>query len=144
MPVRPDGPPADSAQWWGREMFLSVDVPDGKCPPIIDATGRARVLMYGPYAMLAPGAWRAVAHLELCPDAAQRRLAIQFGVGQAYTTVDVPGGPLGLRKIQIDHVCREPGHAELRLVLKRAAFHGRVRFLGASIERVAVALTSQG
>jgi hypothetical protein len=119
--------------WWGRELFLSVDVPDGKCPAIIDVTGRARVLSYGPYAPLGLGAWRARAVLDLCPDAARCRLAIQFGASMDFTTVDISRGPSGRREIEVDYFCQTPGLAELRLVLTRAAFHGEIHLHGVDI-----------
>jgi hypothetical protein len=122
-----------TSMWWGRELFLTGDVPDGRCPAVIDVTGRSRILSYGPYAPLGPGAWRARAVLDLCPDAARCRLALQFGVSLDFTTVDVPRGAPGRQEIELDYMSETPGLAELRLVLMRAAFHGEVRFHGVDI-----------
>ena len=125
-----------TSMWWGRELFLSVDVPDGRCPAVVDVTGRARILFYGPYAPLGAGSWRVKAILELCPDAARCRLALQFGVSMDFTTVEIARGPAGRREIEVDYFCETPGLAELRLVLTRAAFHGEIEFHGADIYTV--------
>jgi hypothetical protein len=126
-----------TSMWWGRELFLSVDVPDGRCPAVIDVTGRARILSYGPYAPLGSGAWRAKAVMDLCADAARGRLALQFGLSTDFATLDVPRGPPGRREIEIDYFCETPGLAELRLVLTRAAFHGEIQFHGVDIQAIA-------
>lgn len=125
---------APISMWWGRELFLSVDVPDGKCPEVIDVTGRARILAYGPYAPLPSGVWRARATLDLCADAARCRLALQFGVSRSFTQVELPHGTPGRHEIDLDYVCENSGLAELRLVLLRAAFHGQVQFHGVDIQ----------
>jgi hypothetical protein len=124
---------APLSMWWGRELFLSVDVPDGRCPTVIDVTGRARILSFGPYAPLGLGPWRARVVLDLCPDAARCRLALQFGLSTDFTTVDVPRGAPGRREIELDYFCETPGLAEVRLVLMRAAFHGEVQLHGVDI-----------
>jgi hypothetical protein len=127
---------AGAALWWGREIFSSAEGPSGDCPPVIDLTGRPRYLLFGPYVALPPGLWRATAFVELCPDAAKRVLAFQFGAEPDYTTVDVIRGVVGRQVVELEHPMRSDGLAQLRLWLKKAAFHGEARFLGASLERM--------
>jgi hypothetical protein len=124
----------DSALRWDRERFLSGD---GSCPSEIDVTGPPRYLIFGPFITLEPGLWRAEYDLELCPDASLRVLALQFGVEPDYTTLDIPRGQPGFRTVAIEHVLPVAGSVQLRLWLKKAAFHGHVRFKGASVTRVA-------
>jgi hypothetical protein len=127
-----------SGEWWGPERFLSNEVrPEGPCPDAIDITGIARFLVYGPYVPLAPGVWRAVVSLHLCPDASRRLLAVQFGAEPHYDTVELPARVPGSHTVAINHVRREAGLGQIRLWLKRPAFHGEVRFEGASIRRLA-------
>jgi len=132
-PVRAEG---SAAIWWERETFLSSESDDNRCPAVIDVTGQARYLTYGPFIELRPGFWRARVLLEVCIDAARRRLAVQFGVEPAYTTVELPYGVPGRHEIVVEHRLAEAGPVQIRLYLQRAAFHGEVRFLGAYLERL--------
>jgi hypothetical protein len=127
---------SDSASWWARELFLSPDFEGGICPAVLDVTGRARYLFFGPYIELSSGIWRAEVRFRLCPDASRCRLAVQFGVEPDYTTIDVPFGVPGPHAVRIEHKQSVAGLAQIRLWLKKAAFHGEVRFTGASVSRI--------
>ena len=112
---------APSSQWWDRTQFFGgAEANVGKCPEVIDLTGRACFLFYGPYVPLTAGLWRATVTLTICADAARRPLALQFGAEPDYVTADLPFGVSG----------------DVRLWLKKAAFHGQIRFLGACVEPV--------
>ena len=113
---------------WDRNNFLSRDDPSGSCPPAIDITGPARFLWFGPYVPLPAGVWRAEVMFDLCEDAARGRFAVQFGCEPDYTTVDLPGRAPGRQCVVLEHRFSDEGLAQVRLWLKRAAFHGEVRF----------------
>ena len=119
---------------WDRELFLSGE---GVCPPEIDVTGLPRFVFFGPFITLEAGLWRAECELEFCADAALRVFALQFGAEPDYTTVDLQRGRPGLQRFVIQHRLSTAAPMQLRLWLKKAAFHGYVRFGGASIERIA-------
>ena len=121
---------------WDRQLFMTGEVELMSCPGVIDVTGRARYLVFGPFVALDPGAWRARVSLELCADAAQRPIAVQFGAEPDYTTVDLPRGAQGLHEVEIEHQIRSGDLAQIRVWLKRAAFHGELRFGGAELHRV--------
>src|SRR5579871_6987322 len=88
--------------WWGRGIFLSdEDVTGGVCPPVIDVTGRARILVYGPCRQLAPGVWRATVLLHLSPDAAHRRIGLQFGADPDFASAEVPLGVDGDHRVEL-------------------------------------------
>jgi hypothetical protein len=127
--ARQMAPPGD---WLAPSAFLSGN---GPCPEAVDVTGRARYLFYGPYAALGPGRWRATVFLHLCPDAARRPLAVQFGAEPDYTTLDLPFGVPGNHRVDLEHSLREGDAAQVRLWLKKAAFHGEVRLIGVSLGR---------
>lgn len=121
---------------WHTGMFLTGDPPANLASDCIDTTGRARFLVFGPFAPMEAGFWRAAVSLELCPDAARSPLALQFGVEPDYATVEIPGGMAGPHRIVIDHEIRVAGLGQARLWLKKAAFHGEIRFLGATVQRL--------
>lgn len=131
-------PETPAKTWWDRSIFLS-SVAGGEvpCPPVIDVTGRARVLVYGPGRELDPGVWQATVCLHLSHDAALRRMVVQFGPEADYTTVNLPLGVSGDHKVELTLTMHEAGPVQVQLCLKKAAFHGEVRFSGVSIERIA-------
>lgn len=119
------------ADFWGHERFLSDSAQP--CPPVIDLTGPPRFVVFGPYVALPPGRWRAEMSFELCPEAARRRLAAQFGAEPDYATVAVAGGVPGRHTMVIDHTFVAGDRAQARLWLQGAAFHGEVGFLGVKV-----------
>jgi hypothetical protein len=124
--------------WWDRSIFISDEqASGGSCPPVIDVTGRARILVHGPNQKLPAGVWRATVFLHLSPDAAHRRIGVQFGPEPDYTTVDLPLGVAGDHKVELTLTAHEAQRYQIRLWLKKAAFHGEIRFAGASVERIA-------
>lgn len=135
-PVPSSLPSGPSSLWWGRDVFLSEEGEGDCCPVIVDVTGRSRHLIYGPYLPLAAGRWRATAFLDLCADAAKRMLAVELGVYPHFTAVDLRRGVAGRHVVTIEHMMVGEGLAELRLWLKKPAFHGQVRFHGAVLARV--------
>ena len=146
MGTLPDHPPdvdgasagAPGKVWWDRGVFLSdEDVAGGVCPPVVDVTGRARILVYGPHRQLAPGVWRATALLHLSPDAAHRRIGVQFGADPDFATVDLPLGVDGDHRAELTLTVIDETPLEVRLWLKKAAFHGEIRFAGVLLERIA-------
>jgi hypothetical protein len=122
------------ALWWGRELFFTNDTADRRVPEVIDVTGRSRFLFAGPYVNLPAGLWRASVFLDICPEAARRKLAVQLGVEPDYTTVDLTQGQAGPQAVQVEHLMSGDGHAQVRLWLKRAGFHGEIRFSGVALE----------
>ena len=126
---------AGPAFWWGPDVFMSEAGENQRCPPVIDVTGGPRFLVFGPYLMLPAGVWRAVMSFELSPDAARRPMAVQFGSEPHYTTAEVEIGVPGPHTVEVVHPFAEPGEAQIRLWLKRAAFHGELRLIGAHVER---------
>lgn len=129
-------PAAGEILRWDRRIFMTWDGELAPCPAVIDVTGRARILVYGPYSALEPGAWRAKVSLELCAEAAQRPIVVQFGAEPDYSTVGLPQGTRGHHEVEIDHQMKPGDLAQIRVWLKRAAFHGELRFGGAEIRRI--------
>lgn len=137
-PSAPDGSIETESEpsQWEKEMFLLGDTAGRLTNDPIDVTGRARFLVYGPYVHMEPGRWRVIVSLDLSPDAARNPLALQFGVDPVVTTVDMALGVAGPQQFRIDHVVHTAGPGQVRLWLKRAAFHGEIRFSGATVRRL--------
>ncbi|HEX3952475.1 MAG TPA: hypothetical protein VHW90_02810 [Stellaceae bacterium] len=85
---------------WTRDLFIRMDEPDKRPTEPIDATGNARILIYGPYLHLPAGSWNARVTLGFSPETARssfwidacyagRQIAcatIQPDAGGIYTT----------------------------------------------------------
>ena len=121
---------------WDRSVFHNAETPDRSCPELIDLTGLARHVVFGPFVTLEAGLWRATVDLELCPDAARRHLVVEFGGSGDFSGVELPPRVAGRKSVSIDHRFHEGTQAEVRVLLAKAAFHGDLRFLGATLERL--------
>jgi capsular polysaccharide transport system ATP-binding protein len=121
---------------WPREMFNAGDTPYDPCPPTIDVTGAARILVFGPYAAVPPGRWRLTARFELDRHAATGPFLLEFGQGANLAGAELNPAGEGLYEISIEQTLSGKTPAEMRLWLARPRFHGALRFLGASLERL--------
>ncbi len=123
--------------WWARTLFCDGSDGTRPCPETIDVTGRGRNLFFGPGIALGPGHWRITAHLDLCEEAARCQFRFDFGqLANMAPEYVFPKGP-GRYDVSIENTWTRANAVELRLWLHRAAFHGEIRLLGATIERLA-------
>ena len=112
---------------WPHACLLSGDNPGQPAPAILDLTGPARVLVYGPYLHIPPGHWTAQAKFAFSPSSRGTKLALEFhGISQLARcsfTVEQPG------VFQIDlpvHIPSAREAIELRLVLEHGAIEGHL------------------
>ena len=135
--MSPAAKPADGAIWWGRELFKTGPDLDQPCPEAIDVTGSMRVLVFGPMLILPAGPWRLAARFALTAEAARNPFILQFIHGQDLAEQTFrPTGP-GAYEVALETSFGLDAVAALRLWLGRAAFHGELRFQGASVQRPA-------
>jgi hypothetical protein len=134
--VPPESLSSDREIWWDPSLFFNPDTQDSRCPAVIDVTGRARHVFLGPYLPLAGGVWRARVWLDVCRDAARWPMQLQFGAEPHYSTQDLPADEGGRLEMALEHGFETSEPAQLRLWLKKAAFHGSVRLCGAAVSRV--------
>jgi hypothetical protein len=66
---------------WPRSVLLWGDHPGEPAPRILDLTGPARVLVYGPYFRLPPGRWSATVRLAFSPWCRGAPMALQMHGG---------------------------------------------------------------
>lgn len=123
-------------EWWGPSLFRHGDRPDAPCPPEIDITGRARILVFGPFVPLPAGRWRAAVTFEACAEARRYPYLIEFGTAAGLTERAVPPGAPPERVVEIEHALTAPATVEIRLWVARAAFHGAIRFHGVRFGRM--------
>lgn len=80
---------------WPRACLMWGDRPGHPVPRIIDLTGPARILTYGPYVPLPPGAWRMNVTLAISRTACGTPLSLKLqgrsALGRFAFTADQPG-----------------------------------------------------
>ena len=119
--------------WWDRGLFHWGDRPQETCPPSMDVTGLPRTLAFGPYVTLTPGLWRADVVFDVCEHAARRSYRIDFGSDDGFSHENVGPVKAGRNLISVSHRFDAAVPAWVRVVVARAAFHGDMRFVGATI-----------
>jgi hypothetical protein len=125
--------------WWPHEIFLTHNqavTGHDACPAVIDATGRARHLAFGPFRPLAPGRWRASLVLRVSATAARRALAVDFGAPPNFAAFNLPHGVAGLHRIDLERTFGPEDLAQVRLWVKRPAFDGEIGFLGVALNPI--------
>ncbi len=110
---------------WPRDCLLWGDRPGEPLPRVLDLTGPARVLAYGPYYALPAGRWTMRAILAFSPSSRGASLALELHgateLARFQFTVDQPGLFAASLPVTIPSP-REP--LEMRLVTERGAIEG--------------------
>jgi hypothetical protein len=117
--------------WEPDLFFTNEDRADGRLRPAvrpIDVTGRARILIFGPYINLPPGAWSATIVTAFSAETAGNSFVVEVtaGVQLGYERVQPAGEQVIEINLQftIDESISQP--VEIRLISERAAFDGRL------------------
>lgn len=115
------------SQIWPRALLFDGDHPDRPLPRVIELTGPARTLAYGPYIGFSPGPARLAVLLAVAPTCRHGEMAIELHgthmLGRGKFTLTQPG----LFSAEIDVVvgsAREP--LEIRLKSERGAIEGEI------------------
>ncbi len=118
----------DALTWEPELFFIPGSPTPAPANQVIDITGRARFLIYGPYISLPPGAWSARVVLGFSAEAAGGSFVIEVTAGTqlGYTRVEPTGAQVLDVDLQftIDNSVDHP--IEVRITNERAAFDGRL------------------
>ena len=112
---------------WPRVALLWGDRPGEQLPRVLDMTGPARVVAYGPYYRLPPGRWIMRATLVFSPDCKGMPLALELHgpteLGRFPFIVELPG----IFAASMPVVVPSPRETlEFRLTIERGAIEGRL------------------
>ncbi len=89
----------------------------------IDLTGRARVLVYGPYVAIPSGVWRCTVPLATAVVGANPKVSFEWGASEHFTTLDLEAIANQPQVAVIEHEFQFPQIAELRVLLMEPVFH---------------------
>lgn len=112
--------------------------------PQLDITGRARILVWGPYLTVPAGRWRLKAIFSVCRDAARQPLRFEFGQGEDVEQLSSTPGHPGRYEAVLTRTFMMKATLELRLWLMRPAFHGRLTFHCAELTRLEEVMADNG
>lgn len=131
-------PPATGAKAaWSPDLFSYTHGADHEGgTPDIDISGRARILVHGPYFQLPAGLWRVTARFSVEPDD-DAFLMFQWGVAADVATCYGAFDRSGLYEVVIDHRWEKAGTAEVRVWAERGHLFGKMTWLGCHVERLA-------
>lgn len=134
-----DGPPLHGASaQWARELFRHTStsgVVQG-VPERLDITGRARILVFGPYVSLPPGDWRIRLRFWLDASAAKASWRLEWGDQARFATHAFRPGRAGRFEVELSHRWEDAAPSELRLALDVPAVDGVLGFEGVRVDRV--------
>jgi hypothetical protein len=112
---------------WPRDCLYWGDQPGLPLPRVLELTGPARVLVYGPYYVLPVGTWRIRVTLAVSASACKTPLALELHgaaeLARFQFSVDQPGLFVASMVITI-RSAREP--LECRLTVLRGAIEGQL------------------
>lgn len=124
-------------QNWGVECFRYDDRGSAQRERIskMDIVGRARCLVWGPYAPLSPGRWMATAKFSMDEWACRHQFAIEFGSKLNYSRHEFRAAKPGIFEFDIEFEATDNEKVELRLIVNQSSLGGEFEFLGAKIAR---------
>lgn len=112
---------------WPRFCLFQGDRPDQAAPAVVDLTGPARVIVYGPYFHLAPGRWIATAQMAFSSGACGMVLALEFHGAAPLGRCRFQVERAGVFRVDLPIAIGSASEAiELRLVLQHGAIEGHL------------------
>ena len=114
---------------WDRELFIAND-PQKSAADMLDLSGGARILIFGPYIHLPPSAWTAQVRLAVSPDAAGHVLRIEAYSGRqlAAATLQPPAGGIFVTDLHFSLGEPSPAGLEIRVTVTEDNAKGRLAF----------------
>lgn len=122
---------------WGPEVFSFTRglVPEGGLPEMT-LSGRGRILMHGPYLTLPEGKWCTRLRFEVDPEETVVELRFDWGQSERETSLVAEITVPGRYEVELESVMSGLEGMELRIWTCRGSLHGRLRMIGATVERL--------
>ncbi len=111
---------------WASGLFLSGDRPNERAPLVVEMTGAARIIYYGPYLYLPPGNWEAEFAVGFSSDAIGSTFTVEVYSSQLLARARFGAKETGLFKgiFQFTHSTAQD-HVELRFQSDQGAIEGK-------------------
>ncbi len=129
-------PPGANAAWIPDRFDYPVGAAYEGGTSSIDATGRARGIVHGPYVELSPGLWRAEIDVSVDPEGGKLPLFFEWGAGADFLRLPVKLTTAGVYCVSLERAWYSPEPAQVRLWISEPIFQGRIDFLGCRVTRL--------
>lgn len=133
------GPPEVGVEAEWRPSVFVYDMRGAETRATIsemDATGRARNLVYGPYISLPPGLWRATLGFSCDQSASRHMLRFEWGTPENFQGFYVTPKRSGRYEVVLEHRWTKAEPAELRMILTESSLGGQIGFDGVKLLRL--------
>ena len=110
--------------------------------PLIDLTGRGRILVHGPYIVLPVGTWAVDLEVIIDPEGGTAHLRFEWGVDLEVEAADPAVDRRGRYRIRLVREWTEPGEAQVRIWTQFPHFQGRLELLSCAVERADQGVTA--
>lgn len=131
---------------WNLQLFQYPVGPPGhetdSGSPLIDLTGRGRILVHGPYIALPVGTWAVDLEVIIDPEGGVARLRFEWGVELEVEAAHPVVDRRGRYRIRLIREWTEPGEAQVRVWTQVPHFQGRLELLSCAVERLAQEVTA--
>lgn len=104
----------------------------------LDTTGRARILVYGPYLHMPRGLWKARVRFGVDQPASQRTFRVDWGSVTEFASLNFCPHVQGVYELDLEHFWDDTSPCEVRFILMEASFDGILSFLGATISLTSI------
>jgi hypothetical protein len=114
---------------WDRDLFIAND-PQKRATDVLDLSGGARILIFGPYIHLPPSPWTAQVRIAVSPEAAGHVLMIEAYSGRqlAAATLQPPGGGIFTTDLSFSLGEPSPDGLEIRVTVTEDNAKGQLAF----------------
>lgn len=122
---------------WSQDVFsylLGERLTGGS--PEVDITGRARMLLHGPYIHLFNGQWRVKLKFEVNTEGLAIPLVVEWGHGGEFALQEVTISRSGVYELEMTQGWRNVAPAQVRIQVIRPSFGGRLRVLDCRVDRL--------
>lgn len=133
-------PTLGASALWPLDAFkYPVMTPEGQLDlggAVIDLTGRARTLVYGPYTHLSPGLWEVEVKVLVEPDGGGAQLRFEWGCNPDYVGTSASIARTGVYRICLQRAWQAVGPSEMRVTTIQPHFHGRFELISVEVRLV--------
>jgi hypothetical protein len=114
---------------WHKNLFYTADRSASEDPGVIDVTGPARCLIFGPYVRLCEGAWSCTLAVGCSEESVGLRFAVDVFAGAQLSHVMFRFEEAGFFEVDFSFVITDADKlVEVRLFSLDAALEGRIQF----------------
>jgi hypothetical protein len=125
---------------WPQTVFLRGDRPDEIATGVVELTGGARCLVYGPYLYLPPGRWSARAIVGFDEATYEQSFVMEVHGGEVLARIRAQLPAPGLFSAHLEFYSSKPeAPMELRILMENGAIEGAISFLRVELSRTGLA-----